>query len=68
MSPLRHCSIGGRTDKYKELNGDINKSEVTFSNNSECYCVSMIDIVGSTRITSNLYSSGKIKKFYTVFI
>ena len=28
----------------------------------------MIDIVGSTQITSKLYNSGKIKKFYTVFI
>ena len=44
------------------------KSEVVFSNKSECYCISIIDIVGSTQITSKLYNSGKIKKFYTVFI
>ena len=68
MSPLSHCSIGRQQDKYKELEDDIKKSEVIFSNRSECYCISMIDIVGSTQITSNLYNSGKIKKFYTVFI
>ena len=68
MSPLRHCSIGRRQNEYKESEDSIRKSEVTFSNKSECYCISMIDIVGSTQITSKLYDSGKIKKFYTVFI
>jgi two-component system, OmpR family, response regulator ChvI len=68
MSPLRHCSIGRREDEYDEIGDDIKKSEVIFSNKSECYCISMIDIVGSTQITSKLYNSGKIKKFYTVFI
>ena len=68
MSPLRHCSIGRREDEHKEIGDDIKKSEVIFSNKSECYCISMIDIVGSTQITSKLYNSGKIKKFYTVFI
>jgi two-component system, OmpR family, response regulator ChvI len=68
MSPLRHCSIGRRQNEYKESEDNIRKSEVTFSNKSECYCISMIDIVGSTQITSKLYDSGKIKKFYTVFI
>src|SRR5918995_3145586 len=68
MSPLRHCSIGRRQDEYKETGDDIKKSEIIFSNKSECYCISMIDIVGSTQITSKLYNLGKIKKFYTVFI
>ncbi|HJR84354.1 MAG TPA: response regulator [Nitrososphaeraceae archaeon] len=68
MSPLRHCSIGRQQDENKESYDDIKKSEIIFSNRSECYCISMIDIVGSTQITSNLYNSGKIKKFYTVFI
>jgi len=68
MSPLRHCSIGRQQDENKESYDDIKKSEIIFSNRSECYCISMIDIVGSTQITSNLYNSRKIKKFYTVFI
>jgi two-component system, OmpR family, response regulator ChvI len=68
MSPLRHCNIGKGEDKPKEPMVDVKKNEVVFSNKSECYCVSIIDIVGSTQITSKLYSSGKITKFYTVFI
>jgi len=68
MSPLRHCSIGGGQDVHKESEDNVRKNEVIFSNKSECYCISMIDIVGSTQITSKLYNSGKIKKFYTVFI
>ena len=68
MSPLRHCSIGRRQEVYTESEDNARKNEVIFSNKSECYCISMIDIVGSTQITSKLYNSGKIKKFYTVFI
>ena len=68
MSPLRHCSIGTRVDELKVPGKDLKKSEVVFSNKSECYCISIVDIVGSTQITSKLYNSGKIKKFYTVFI
>lgn len=67
-SPLRHCGIGRQQEADKEPVDDIKKSEVIFSNKSECYCISMIDIVGSTQITSKLYNSGKITKFYTVFI
>ena len=47
---------------------NIKKSEIVFSDKSECYCIAIIDIVGSTEITSNLYKSKEIKKFYTVFI
>ena len=68
MSPLRHCSIGRRQSVSIESEDNARKNEVIFSNKSECYCISMIDIVGSTQITSKLYNSGKIKKFYTVFI
>ena len=46
----------------------IKSKEVTFSNRSESYCISFVDIIGSTQITSNLYGSGKVKNFYTVFI
>jgi CheY-like chemotaxis protein len=55
-------------DEFKVPGKDLKKSEVVFSNKSECYCISIIDIVGSTQITSKLYNSGKIKQFYTVFI
>ena len=68
MSPLRHCVIGKGDYHLKNPEHDLKRNEVVFSNRSECYCISIIDIVGSTQITSKLYYSGKIKKFYTVFI
>ncbi len=68
MSPLRHCVIGKGDYQSKNPEVDLKGNEVVFSNRSECYCISIIDIVGSTQITSKLYYSGKIKKFYTVFI
>jgi CheY-like chemotaxis protein/class 3 adenylate cyclase len=52
----------------QELEQDVKKKEIIFSNKSESYCISFIDIIGSSQITSNLYSSGKVKNFYTVFI
>jgi two-component system, OmpR family, response regulator ChvI len=68
MSPLRHCIIGKGDYQSKNPELDLKRNEVVFSNKSECYYISIIDIVGSTQITSKLYYSGKIKKFYTVFI
>jgi two-component system, OmpR family, response regulator ChvI len=43
------------------------KKEVTFAK-SENYCICIIDIVGSTQITSKIYKSEKIGKFYSTFI
>jgi two-component system, OmpR family, response regulator ChvI len=68
MSPLRNCIIGKGDYQPKNPELDLKRNEVVFSNKSECYYISIIDIVGSTQITSKLYYSGKIKKFYTVFI
>jgi len=68
MSPLRHCVIENGDYHSKNPEHDLKRNEVVFSNRSECYCISIIDIVGSTQITSKLYYSGKIKKFYTVLI
>ena len=68
MSPLHHCIIEKGDYQSKNLELDLERNEVVFSNKSERYCISIIDIVGSTQITSKLYYSGKIKKFYTIFI
>jgi len=51
-----------------ESEQDTKKQEVIFSNRSESYCISFIDIIDSSQITSNLYNSSKLKNFYTVFI
>jgi two-component system, OmpR family, response regulator ChvI len=42
--------------------------EVSFSNYSENYCVSLVDIVGSTTIVSTIQNSEKIRMFYSIFI
>lgn len=44
-----------------------NEIEVSFTNNSENYCVTVVDIVGSTSIVSSI-SSEKTRKFYSIFI
>ena len=45
-----------------------NEIEVSFTNNSENYCVTVVDIVGSTSIVSAISSSEKTRKFYSIFI
>jgi two-component system, OmpR family, response regulator ChvI len=52
----------------QEPEQDMKKKEVIFSNKSESYCISFVDIIDSSQITSNLYNSSKLKTFYTVFI
>lgn len=54
-----NSTIGPKESKQKE---------VTFSNKSESYCISFVDIIGSSQITSTLHGSDKVKNFYTVFI
>ena len=51
-----------------KIRQEEDRREVTFSNKSESYCVSFIDVIGSSQITSNLQSSRKLKNFYAVFI
>ena len=46
----------------------VNASEISFSNYSENYCVSIVDIVGSTSLVSTIRSSEKVRKFYSIFI
>lgn len=45
-----------------------NEIEVSFTNSSENYCVTVVDIVGSTSIVSAIGSSEKTRKFYSIFI
>jgi two-component system, OmpR family, response regulator ChvI len=68
MSPLRLFNIREGGDETKQPGQNLKKNEVTFSSTSESYCISFIDIVGSTQITSKLYYRKKIEIFYTVFI
>ena len=45
-----------------------NEIEVSFTNDSENYCVTIVDIVGSTSIVSAISGSAKTRKFYSIFI
>ena len=45
-----------------------NNNEIPIDNNSENFCVSLIDIVGSTRIVSTINSSRNIRNFYGIFL
>jgi two-component system, OmpR family, response regulator ChvI len=42
--------------------------ELYFKSHSENYCVSFIDIVGSTSLVSTLNLSENVRKFYSIFI
>ena len=66
--PLSHCNTNKWEEEGKQLGKNLKKNEVNFSSKSENFCISFIDIVGSTQITSNLYNRKKIEVFYTVFI
>ena len=46
----------------------INPSELSFSNNSENYCVNIVDIVGSTSLVSTITRPEKVRIFYSIFI
>ncbi len=54
--------------RKQEPEQEMKGKEVMFSNKSESYFVSFVDIIGSSQITSTLYNSGKLKSFYTIFI
>jgi two-component system response regulator ChvI len=44
------------------------KEEISFSGNSENYCVSFIDMVNSTNITAQISHAEKIRRYYSIFI
>src|SRR5688500_9282442 len=45
-----------------------NGNHALFTSNSENFCVSLIDIVGSTKLVSTINTSKKIRNFYEIFI
>src|SRR5919108_3970594 len=46
----------------------LEKEGISFSGNSENYCVSFIDMVNSTNITAQISHVEKIRKYYSIFI
>ena len=53
---------------YPKLLDQNNGNHVLLDGNSENFCVSLIDIVGSTKLVSTINSSKKIRDFYGIFI
>ena len=47
---------------------DHDNAELSFSNEPIDCCISIVDMVGSTRITANILASHKIGKYYSIFI
>ena len=41
--------------------------EISFSGKSKDYCVSIVDIVNSTRIVSEIVDADQVRKYYTIF-
>lgn len=55
-------------DSYPTIPDQNSSNDIEIENNSENFCVSLIDIVGSTRIVSTIDSSKNIRNFYGTFI
>lgn len=73
LSKMRKTAAGSSRDHLDFLTSTDtietdNEVEVSFTNNSENYCVTIVDIVGSTSIVSAISSSEKTRKFYSIFI
>jgi two-component system response regulator ChvI len=61
---------GGHIDSCDSQAMDaIKKSneEISFSGKSMDYCVSIVDIVNSTRIVSEIVDADQVRKYYTIF-
>jgi two-component system response regulator ChvI len=56
------------TQVLKVENIQINENQVTFINYTHRYCVCVIDIVDSTKTTSRIDGSERIRDFYSIFL
>ena len=60
----------GRSDSSESRARDAIKQsneEISFSGKSMDYCVSIVDIVNSTRIVSEIVDADQVRKYYTIF-
>ena len=55
------------TDNFAS-NFKLNDDQITFINYTHKYCIAIIDIVNSTKITENLPNSEQIRKYYSIFL
>ena len=67
-SPLNRCYITREQEIHVDIPSNFKKDEISFSDISENYCICFVDIVGSTQLTSRIYNSDKMARFYSTFI
>lgn len=60
-------SLDCKSDELSSYVETVADGEIVFSSKSTSYCVGIIDIIGSTRITSKL-NNAKICEFYSTFL
>lgn len=68
MSPLGRYVDKSEPEIYSEPPHTLRRDEISFSDESENYCICFVDIVGSTQLTARIYRSDKIARFYSTFI
>jgi CheY-like chemotaxis protein len=58
------------SDSYsdKNLNFIISDEEISFETRSESYCVCIVDMADSTRITSRIRDPKRIMRYYSIFL
>lgn len=57
------------SNSYSDSQSNYNNDkQITFFNYTRGYCVCIIDIVDSTKITQELASSDKIRSYYSIFL
>jgi len=56
-------------DNYENTDPDMNPADymVAFSGNTENYCVGLVDMVNSTKITATI-GNGNISRYYQIFL
>jgi two-component system response regulator ChvI len=50
------------------MNSTTDDDEIKFSKHSESYCVCIIDIVNSTKVTAKMTNSDDVRNYYSTFI
>ena len=62
-------NISDESNSYPDSQSNYNNDkQITFFNYTHGYCVCIIDIVDSTKITHELASSNKIRNYYSIFL
>ncbi|MFL6360454.1 MAG: hypothetical protein ACJ72V_14075, partial [Nitrososphaeraceae archaeon] len=65
--PLRYASdMSGSDDNQSVF--DIASEEICFLAHSQNYCVCIVDMVNSTKITAEISDHLKIRQYYSIFI